>query len=173
LTSAKTTTAASSGRFSFCAGHIRWHALCVFVRMHSENLSFPLACAAVLLLAACERPVEHVIPSGAENNSRNAAPPVQIANELAREVPPVAPAPPTSLGSAGAISDTMITGKVKAELFTDPGMEGSDVSVSADRGVVILAGTVASYEQSALASAHAQHQDGVMRVDNQLSLALR
>jgi osmotically-inducible protein OsmY len=64
----------------------------------------------------------------------------------------------------------MITARVKAELLTDPGMEGADVSVSADHGVVILSGTVASYEQSALASAHAQHQDGVMRIDNQLSL---
>jgi len=126
----------------------------------------------LLLLAACERPVERVIPSSAENNSRNVAPPTEIANELAREGP-VAPAPSAPIASAAVISDGMITGKVKAELLTDPGMEGADVSVSADRGVVILAGTVTSYEQSALASAHAQHQDGVMRVDNQLSLALR
>ena len=137
--------------------------------MNRPIAAFPLACAMLALLSACERPVERVIPSGAENNSRNVAPPAQVGNELSREAPQAPPAPVALSG----ISDAMITGTIKAELLTDPGMEGADVSVSTDRGVVILAGTVTSYEQSALASAHAQHQDGVMRVDNQLSLALR
>jgi osmotically-inducible protein OsmY len=128
----------------------------------------------LLLLAACERPAERVNASGAENNSRNPAPAAQVANELAREPQPNTLATQAAVPApTGAISDTVIAGKVKAELITDPGMEGADVSVSADHGVVILAGTVGSYEQSALASAHAQQQDGVMRVDNQLSLSLR
>ena len=138
--------------------------------MSRPFVASPLACAALVLVAACERPIERVNPPDAENNSRNAAPTGQVANELAREVPPV---PPPAVAALAGISDAMIAGKVKAELLTDSGMQGADVSVSCDRGVVILAGTVVSYEQSALASAHAQHQDGVMRVDNQLSLALQ
>ena len=69
------------------------------------------------------------------------------------------------------LSDTVITGKIKAAILTDPGMTGADVTVNTDRGVVMLAGTVRSQEQTAIASAHAQRQDGVLRVDNQLGLA--
>lgn len=69
------------------------------------------------------------------------------------------------------LSDTVITGKIKAAILTDPGMTGADVTVNTDRGVVVLAGTVKSQEQTAIASAHAQRQDGVLRVDNQLDMA--
>jgi hypothetical protein len=71
--------------------------------------------------------------------------------------------------SADAISDPVIGGHIKAAILTDPGMAGSDVSVNADHGVVTLTGTVNSQEQAAIASAHAQREDGVMRVDNHLS----
>jgi len=50
-------------------------------------------------------------------------------------------------------------------------MTGSDVSVNTDHGVVMLTGSVKSQEQSAIASAHAQRQDGVMRVDTHLATA--
>lgn len=72
--------------------------------------------------------------------------------------------------SADAVSDTVISGKIKAELLTDPGMTGADVSVNTDHGAVTLTGQVKSQEQTAIASAHAQRQDGVMRVDNHLSV---
>ncbi len=80
-------------------------------------------------------------------------------------------APPTLATAAprDTLSDTMITGKIKAALLSDPGMTGADVSVSTDKGVVALEGTVKSPEQMAIASAHAQRQDGVMRVDSRLS----
>jgi osmotically-inducible protein OsmY len=51
-------------------------------------------------------------------------------------------------------------------------MAGSDVSVNTDRGVVSLTGVVKSQEQAAIASGHAQRQDGVMRVDNMLAANL-
>lgn len=68
------------------------------------------------------------------------------------------------------LSDTVITGKIKAAILTDPGMTGADVSVNTDKGVVALAGSVKSQEQIAIASAHAQRQDGVLRIDNHLAL---
>jgi osmotically-inducible protein OsmY len=52
-------------------------------------------------------------------------------------------------------------------------MAGADVSVNVEHGVVILTGTVKSYEQAGVASAYAQRQDGVMRVDSQVGLALQ
>ena len=72
--------------------------------------------------------------------------------------------------SSEAISDAVITGKVKAGILGDAAMSGADVSVNTDHGVVTLTGSVKSQEQTAIASAHAQSQDGVMRVDNHLTM---
>ena len=72
-----------------------------------------------------------------------------------------------------ALSDPVISAKVKASLMADPAMTGSDVSVNTDRGVVSLTGVVASQEQAAVAAAHAQRQDGVMRVDDHLAVNLQ
>ena len=138
---------------------------------------FPFALAAVssaVLVVACDRSGAQVIATGAESYSRNAAAPPP-ANELPRDADAAArgPAPSLtpSLPSREALSDTVITAKVKAALLADSGMAGADVSVNTEHGVVILAGNVKSHEQAGIASAHAQGQDGVMRVDNQLSLA--
>jgi hyperosmotically inducible protein len=67
-----------------------------------------------------------------------------------------------------ALTDAAITRRIRAELRADPGMAGADVSVNTDKGVVVLSGTVKSQEQTGIASAHAQGQDGVLRVDNHL-----
>ena len=108
----------------------------------------------------------------------------------ARTAPAVATAPPaappesaqatptpeatsTSNASRSAFSDTVITARAKAAILSDPGMTGSDVSVNTDHGVVSLTGTIKSQEQSAIASAHAQRQDGVLRVDNHLAANLQ
>jgi hyperosmotically inducible protein len=87
----------------------------------------------------------------------------------AAEAPVGGAAQPRSLPSRVAISDTVITGRIKTALLGDPGMAGADVSVNTDRGVVTLAGNVKSHEQSGIASAHAQRQDGVVRVDSHLT----
>jgi osmotically-inducible protein OsmY len=71
--------------------------------------------------------------------------------------------------SRDAVSDAMITARIRAAIATDPGMAGADVSVNTDGGVVSLTGTVKSQEQAAFASAHAQRYDGIMRVDSHLS----
>jgi len=92
------------------------------------------------------------------------------------EKPPAAPpqtasAPPSASVSPEAFSDTVISARIKSALLSDPGMTGSDVSVNTDRGVVSLTGPIKSQEQAAIASAHAQRQDGVMRVDNHLTVS--
>jgi hyperosmotically inducible protein len=87
---------------------------------------------------------------------------------------PSAPATPSRLlPSPEMLSDPVITARIAASLVTDPAMAGADVSVNTSQGVVSLTGLVASQEQSAIASAHAQGQDGVMRVDNHLAVNLR
>ena len=80
----------------------------------------------------------------------------------------VAPMPPPD-----TLTDTVITGRIKTALLSDPGMDGADVSVQTNKGVVTLVGTVESYEQTGIASAHAQRQDGVVRVDSDLTLNAR
>ena len=77
------------------------------------------------------------------------------------------------LPPAEALTDPFITGKIKANILADPSMRGADISVNTTQGVVNLTGLVASQEQAAIASAHAQRQDGVMRVDNHLAVSLQ
>ena len=123
-----------------------------------------------MLAVACDRP--DVRGPDAGSLARSAAQGEQIAaREPAAEQP--RPAPPAPAASADALNDTVITGRIKSALRTDPGMAGADVSVNTDGGVVSLAGTVKSHEQTGIASAHAQSQDGVVRVDNHLAMNLQ
>jgi osmotically-inducible protein OsmY len=157
------------------------HALCVLVsqtsieasmqqemasrRKRSRNL-LPFAVGAftsAMLLGACERPATQSASSGAHEQQSAASQPLPAADPSPAQAP--SPPPPKE-----ALSDTVITGKIKAAILTDPGMAGADVSVNTDRGVVMLAGLVRNPEQTAIASAHAQRQDGVMRVDNHLAV---
>jgi len=125
-----------------------------------------LACAA---LPGCQRPYERVTAPASENLARNVSvtPPAAEAPSPA-PVAPVRPAPAPEV-----ISDTLIAARVGAALMADEAMRGSDVSVNVEHGVVMLVGNVKSYDQAGIASAYAQRQDGVMRVDNQLTLVPR
>ena len=121
--------------------------------------------ALVLLVAACTR--EHL------GEARRVAPRAE-ATVAVTQPAETTPAPPSRLlPSPEMLSDPVITGRIKASLMTDPAMTGADVSVNTSQGVVSLTGIVASQEQAAIASAHAQRQDGVMRVDNHLAVNLR
>jgi hyperosmotically inducible periplasmic protein len=132
-----------------------------------KNTIFTLAACALVATAGCERaPSEH------------ARGPTPTPSTTVAARPDAAPNPPAAADAASrtvprdAISDSVITTRVKAGILSDPGMAGSDVSVNTDRGVVSLTGLIKSQEQAAIASAHAQRQDGVMRVDNQLAVNL-
>jgi len=148
-----------------------WHALCDETRM--RRIPFPLvACAtlAVLALGACDSSYERVSATGPENLARNVSVGPPAASEGSAPASPDAPPVCPSRPAPESISDAVITAKVRASLLADESLRGSDISVSSDHGVVVLAGTVKSYEQVGIASAYAQRQDGVMRVDNQLTL---
>jgi len=68
------------------------------------------------------------------------------------------------------VTDTLITGKVKTAITADNGMKDSDISVKTENGLVTLTGTVKSPDQVTLASALAQRQEGVSRVENQVAV---
>ena len=77
------------------------------------------------------------------------------------------------LPPADALDDGVVTARIRAGMLLDPALSGADISVNTNRGVVSLTGVVASREQAAIASAHAQAQDGVTRVDDHMTVDLR
>ena len=123
-----------------------------------RNLTAILLCSRVV---ACNRPAEDVGAARPADTGRPAA---------MRAAPPaeVAATKPAPMPDPSSLTDGSITGRIQSALVGDPAMAGADVSVNTDRGVVVLSGTVQSHEQTGIASAHAQKQDGVMRVDNHL-----
>jgi BON domain len=127
--------------------------------------------AAAFLAAACQPR-----PSASLSAPAPAAPPAPRAaaseNDTALPAPPNPPASTLSLAPE-ALTDSVITTRIKAGILSDPGLAGADISVNTDRGVVTLTGSIKSREQAATASAHAQAQDGVMRVDNDLSVNIQ
>lgn len=126
-----------------------------------------IACA--LALAACGRE-----PPPLAVGARDAAG-SEVSPRAGAPVPVKAPEAATAraaMPAPEALTDAAITEKIRSAIAGDPGMAGSDVSINIDRGVVVLAGTVKTHEQTGIASSHAQGQDGVVRVDNQLRPAL-
>ena len=121
---------------------------------------------AICLLAACGRVGEEArLPPPAtleRAQSEVAAAPPQ------KQQPGAAPVPSSPMPAPEALTDSAITSRILAALEGDPAMRGADVSINTDKGVVVLSGTVKSHEQTGVASAHAQSQDGVLRVDNHL-----
>jgi osmotically-inducible protein OsmY len=139
--------------------------------MRSHILLFAVAAA---LTVACERPYQRVNTPAPETLARNVEPAreAMVARESDAQLATAAPARP-SVPTPEGLSDAVIGAKIRAALLADPAMAGADVSVSVEHGVVVLTGNVKSYEQAGVASAYAQRQDGVMRVDSQVGLALQ
>jgi osmotically-inducible protein OsmY len=128
-------------------------------------MKIALLIAAALALAACERPAAPLTMAAPGSTPREDP----TTRQQKAAAAPVAPAPtPSPLPPPEALTDGAITEKIAREIASDPRMAGADVSINIDRGVVVLAGTVKSHEQTGIASAHAQSQDGVLRVDNHL-----
>ncbi len=135
------------------------------------------AMAAMAAMAGCDRsPSSEAEPSMYTRNGPEQAPSALRPASPRASAVPLPGGAPASLATAAprdTLTDTVITGKIKAAILSDPGMQGADVSVSTDKGVVVLEGTVKSQDQTGIASAHAQRQDGVMRVDSHLAAVAR
>lgn len=77
------------------------------------------------------------------------------------------------VGSAGlkaAVTDTAVTGRLKADFLSEDLLKHSDISVTTNNGVVTLSGTVPSEAARKKAAEIAQTTDGVMRVANKLTV---
>jgi hyperosmotically inducible protein len=79
-------------------------------------------------------------------------------------------APGPAGNATGAVSETITTGKVKTAIAADSGLKDSDISVTTHDGVVTLSGTVKSQDQVAIATNLAQRQEGVTKVETQITV---
>jgi len=73
-----------------------------------------------------------------------------------------------SNGLIAAVSDTVITAKVKAKLMGDDSLKKSDIDVTTTNGVVTLDGSASSSDAKSIAEAAAMSVEGVKSVDNNL-----
>lgn len=80
------------------------------------------------------------------------------------------PSPEAQALTQTAVDDDAITRKAAEAIHADPRLADTDISVNTEHGIVNLTGSVHSREQAAIASARAQSPDGVMRIDDHLSV---
>lgn len=126
--------------------------------------------------AACDRPTTQRSASNgdtAKTAPQSPSPTTSTATPDASS--PNAPAtanmqPGPGGDASGAVSETITTGKIKAAIAADAGLRDSDISVATQNGVVTLSGTAKSQDQVSMATALAQRQDGVVRVENHISV---
>jgi osmotically-inducible protein OsmY len=73
-------------------------------------------------------------------------------------------------GTGEYVDDTVITSKVKAEIFNDPSLKSAEINVETFKGVVQLSGFVNSREDINKAAQVARGVKGVVSVKNDMRL---
>ena len=73
-------------------------------------------------------------------------------------------------GTGEYVDDTVITSKVKAEIFNDPSLKSAEINVETFKGVVQLSGFVNSREDINRAVQVARGVKGVVSVKNDMRL---
>ena len=121
-------------------------------------------------LAGCDRPGTQTAANAANTPATAPASTADTSSPPARDTSATAATPVTGPASTNVVTDTLVTGKVKTAITADEGMKDADVSVKTENGVVTLTGTAKSPDQVTLASALAQRQEGVSRVENQVAV---
>lgn len=76
----------------------------------------------------------------------------------------------TQEGTGEYVDDTVLTGKVKAEIFNDPSLKSAEINVETFKGVVQLSGFVNSKEDINKAVRVARSVKGVTSVKNDMRL---
>ena len=154
-----------------------WHASCCETVVESTSITIEmkavssllyaaLCAAAMLVLTACDRPIDPASgapadPGTAVQAAAKPAPPADAPTKQRPAQPVVPDRPP---------SDREITASAANAMRGDPALAGADLSVMTSHGVVSLTGTVRSPEQVAAAEARAQSPSGVMRVETHLAV---
>jgi osmotically-inducible protein OsmY len=71
-------------------------------------------------------------------------------------------------GTGEYVDDSVITTKVKAEIFKEPGLKSAEINVETFKGIVQLSGFVASPSSISKAGEVARSVNGVQSVKNDL-----
>lgn len=77
---------------------------------------------------------------------------------------------PKQEGTGEYIDDSVITTKVKAAVFNEPGLKSADINVETFKGVVQLSGFVNSQEDINKATEVARNVKGVTSVKNDMRI---
>lgn len=75
---------------------------------------------------------------------------------------------PHSSSASVAISDAVITGRVKARFMEDARLKGTDISVTTVNGIVMLKGTAPDTATKNVAEELAKHAEGALGVQNNI-----
>ena len=141
------------------------------------KLATTIAALGLLALgtAACDRPTTQTTAANGSTASTSTTPSPSTSTATPDAASPNAPAtanmaPGPAGDASGAVSETVTTGKIKAAIASDAGLKDSDISVTTQNGVVTLSGTAKSQDQVSMATALAQRQDGVVRVENNIAV---
>ena len=141
------------------------------------KLATTIAALGLLALgtAACDRPTTQTPAANGSTASTSTTPSPSTSTATPDAASPNAPATATMApgpagDASGAVSETVTTGKIKAAIASDAGLKDSDISVTTENGVVTLSGTAKSQDQVSMATALAQRQDGVVRVENNIAV---
>lgn len=125
-----------------------------------------LASSLVLLAAGCDRAKE-----APDDAATEAAPADTTPNDSGSAASNMGDTLGDTADRAGqAIDDAAITTAVKGKYLADDTLKGLDISVDTDKGTVKLTGTVQDEAAKQRATEIAQGVDGVVNVDNQLSV---
>lgn len=126
-------------------------------------VTLTLVSSLVLLTAGCDRTPETDKTAGETIDQATADARTQ-ANEMGDTLE-------NKADQAGqAIDDATITASVKSKYLVDDTLKGLQISVDTNQGVVVLTGAVQNEAAKDLATQIAQGVEGVVRVDNQLTI---
>jgi hypothetical protein len=131
-----------------------------------------LASSLAMLATGCDRRDEATPGEQAADTTMAPTEPTTPPDQVASSEAPGAGSTMGATDRAGqAIDDAAITAAVKGKYLVDDNLKGLDISVDTEQGVVRLSGTVQNEAAKEQATRIAQGVDGVVNVDNQLSVA--
>lgn len=112
-----------------------------------------------------KKPINHFVVAAMTATALSLALAGSAFAQSSQAVQPVMLATNDTMDNAGeAVSDTWITSKVKSTFLADNSLNGLDIKVETNKGVVSLSGVVASDAERDLAVAKAQEIKGVTAV---------
>jgi len=118
------------------------------------------AVALALGLLGCERTAEYDTTSSK---------PGPTATDRSAAATPNAPRE-SSAPAKTVVEDSVITGKIKAALLTDPDIKSTEITVDTKQGVVQLGGVAQNQTQAEKAVSVARTIEGVSSVENNISV---